>query len=71
MFYLYSIFVTGNGGNMKGLETGWAEVSRDPEKLDVYMQRANDANKEGVILTDREKQSKALKVRKEMQSLVS
>eukprot|EP00112_Aurelia_sp_Birch-Aquarium-sp1_P003801 Seg143.4 transcript_id=Seg143.4/GoldUCD/mRNA.D3Y31 product="hypothetical protein" protein_id=Seg143.4/GoldUCD/D3Y31 len=62
-------FLKRNGGNMKGLETGWAEVLRDSKKLDIYKQSANDANKEGVVLTDKEKQTKALKIRKEMQNL--
>lgn len=56
---------------MEGLEAEWAKVSIDPGAMGIYKQRAEEENKKEIILSDKERQHKALKIRKEMQKLVS
>ena len=70
--FVHSIlFFIENCGKMEGLEAEWANISNDPDAMDVYKQRAEEENKTEIVLSTKSQLHKARTIRSEMQKLVS
>ncbi|XP_065062518.1 uncharacterized protein LOC135689272 [Rhopilema esculentum] len=64
-------FLKQNHGSMRGLEEEWSRVKRDKTALCALETEAEERNAGTVLLTNSEKEQKAMKIRKEMQNLAT
>lgn len=59
-----------NQGKMAGLEACWSDVKADPNRFEAYLAIANQRNEKATVLSEDEKEAKAMNIRKEIQKHV-
>lgn len=56
-----------NQGKMAGLEACWSDAKADPNRFEAYLAIANQRNEKATVLSEDEKEAKAMSIRKEIQ----
>eukprot|EP00112_Aurelia_sp_Birch-Aquarium-sp1_P019141 Seg468.4 transcript_id=Seg468.4/GoldUCD/mRNA.D3Y31 product="hypothetical protein" protein_id=Seg468.4/GoldUCD/D3Y31 len=56
---------------MAGLEACWSDVKADPNRFEAYLAIANQRNEKATVLSEDEKEAKAMNIRKEIQKHAS